>query len=252
MDDFDFIGYLRDKMGGPDNERPLYRKLRDGMELAITEDLITGGAFVPSERVLSSELGLSRVTVRRAIDDLAAAGFLTRRHGSKTEVASRIKKSLSGLSSFSDDIRSRGMEPSAQWLSRKVTLPSPAEVMALGISPTEHLVRLERLRLADGIPIAIEKAAIPQSILPSAELVGDSLYAALEKRNALPTRALQRMRASVVTAREIKLLNCPAGTPIFVIERQCFLENGQAVEFTTTRYHGDNYDFVTEQIINTS
>ncbi|MEP3276844.1 MAG: GntR family transcriptional regulator [Stappiaceae bacterium] len=247
MSHFDLVGYLREKMAEPDGARPLYRQLSHYIRHAITEDLLVGGAFMPSERVLSTELDLSRVTVRKAVEELSAGGFLIRRHGSKTEVASRVEKTLSTLTSFSEDIRSRGMEPSAQWLSRAVTLPTPSEVMALGISPSEKLVRLERLRLADAVPIAIERAAVPQSILPSADLVEDSLYDALEKLDALPKRALQRMRAGIVTPRDAQLLNCPEGTPMFIVERQLFLDDGRTVEFTETRYHGDSYDFVIEQ-----
>lgn len=247
LNTFDLVGYLRQEMEKPDDTRPLYRRLSDYIKHVITDGLLKRGTFMPSERVLSSELGLSRATIRKAIDELSASGFLVRRHGSKTEVASRVEKTLSALTSFSEDIRSRGMEPSAEWLSRTITKPSPSEVMALGISPSEQLVRLERLRLADSVPIAIERAAVPQSILPSAELVEDSLYDALEKRNALPKRALQRMRAGIVTPRDAKLLNCPMGTPIFIVERHLFLDDGRTVEFTETRYHGDNYDFVIEQ-----
>lgn len=244
---FDTVDHLRRTLQEASDERPLYRRLRDGLEMAISGGDLAKGSFIPSERVLSVELGLSRVTVRKAIDELAESGLLIRRHGSKTEVASRVEKALSGLSSFSEDIRSRGMEPGAKWLSRKITLPSPSEVMALGVSPSEQLVRLERLRLADGLPIAIERAAVVRTFLPSADLVQDSLYEALAERDALPKRALQRMRAGVVTSREAKLLECSPGTPIFIVERRCFLEDGRIVEFTETRYNGDIYDFVIEQ-----
>lgn len=247
MDRSEIVEYLRRSLAEASDERPLYRRLRDGLELAISEDRLAKGTFVPSERVLANELGLSRVTVRKAIDELSERGLLIRRHGSKTEVASRVEKALSGLSGFSEDIRSRGMEPGARWLSRKITTPSPTEVMALGISPTEQLVRLERLRLADAQPIALERAAVIRTFLPSAELVRDSLYEALAKRNALPKRALQRMRAGVVNEREADLLECPPCTPIFIVERRCFLDDGRIVEFTETRYHGDRYDFVIEQ-----
>ncbi len=244
---FDVVSYLREQVAQSQDERPLYRKLQDGLEQAINDELLERGAFMPSERVLSAELGLSRVTVRKAIDELAEKGYLIRRHGSKTEVASRVEKTLSGLSSFSEDIRSRGMEPGTRWLSKEITMPSPSEVMALGISPSEQLVRLERLRLADSTPIAIERAAVLRTFLPSADLVSDSLYDVLEQRNALPKRALQRMRAGVVSPREAELLQCPDGTPIFIVERRCFLEDGRIVEFTETRYNGDRYDFVVEQ-----
>lgn len=246
MHDFDIIDHLRRRLAEARDERPLYRKLRDELEAAIGEGALVPGTFIPSERVLSGELGLSRVTVRKALAELSGIGVLNRRRGSKTEVATRVEKTLSGLTSFSEDMRSRGMVPGAKWLSREVTKPSPNEIMALGISPSDPIIRLERLRLADSVPIAIERARIPQAILPSPGLVGDSLYATLESLDALPVRALQRMRAGKASARDAKLLGCPEATPIFIVERRCYLDNGRVVEFTETRYNGEVYDFVTE------
>ena len=103
MDRSEIVGYLRQNLEGTSDERPLYRRLRDGLELAISEGHLAKGAFVPSERVLANELGLSRVTIRKAIDELSEKGLLIRRHGSKTEVASRVEKALSGLSGFSEE-----------------------------------------------------------------------------------------------------------------------------------------------------
>ncbi|MHA1566687.1 MAG: GntR family transcriptional regulator [Alphaproteobacteria bacterium] len=246
MGHFDIIDRLRRRLAEAQDERPLYRKLSDELEAAIGEGALVPGTFIPSERALSGELGLSRVTVRKALAELSGLGVLNRRRGSKTEVATRVEKTLSALTSFSEDIRSRGMEPGAKWLSRKVTKPSPNEIMALGISPSDPIIRLERLRLADSVPIAIERARIPQAFLPSADLVGDSLYAALEKLNAFPVRALQRMRAGVASSLDAKLLECPEATPIFIVERRCYLADGRVVEFTETRYNGEVYDFVIE------
>ncbi len=248
MNQFDIIHHLRHRLAGANDERPLYRKLRDEFESAIGEGLLGQGTYIPSERALSVELGLSRVTVRKAIDELSGRGVLIRRHGSKTVVATRVEKTLSGLTSFSEDMRSRGMEPGAKWLSRKITMPSPTEIMALGISPSDPIVRLERLRLADSVPIAIERARVPQAILPSADLVGESLYAALERLDAFPVRALQRMRAGVSSARDAALLECREGAPLFIVERRCYLASGRVVEFAETRYNGEVYDFVTELV----
>lgn len=245
MTDQPILAFLADTLSGPSNE-PLYRRLEQALKQAFAASLIRRGAALPSERVLSTTLGISRVTVRKALDVLVADGFLDRRHGAKTVLSSRLEKSLSTMTSFSEDIRSRGMEPGGTWLSREIARPSPSEMMALGISGSERVVRLRRLRTADGMPIAIETATLPARFVPDPLGIGDSLYLYLDAAGALPVRALQRMQAKPGTPEEKRLLSAPDDAALLVMERRCFLADGQIVEFTETRYRGDVYDFVIE------
>lgn len=225
---------------------PLYLELAEALAEAVNRDLLRRGSALPGERGLSRALGLSRVTVRRAIEELVGRGLLVRRQGARTTVGPRVEKQLATLAGFSEEIRSRGMEPGVRWLSRVVVRPSPAEVMALALAPGDPVVRLERLRLADGSPIAIERATLPQAILPAAEFAGDSLYTALDRLEARPRHGTQRIRAGVMSEREARLLEAAPGTALLIVERRCFLSDGRTVEFTETRYNGDVYDFVTE------
>lgn len=201
---------------------------------------------LPSERSLSTALGISRVTVRRALDELALEGRLRRRQGARTAIGNRLQKRISTLSGFSEELRSRGIEPGQRWISRQTVLPSPVEAMALGLSGTDPIVRLVRVRLADGAPLAIERAAIPQSVLPSANLVETSLYALLTDLGVPPVRGVQRIRAGIMARIEAELLDCSPGAPMLIVERRCFLADGRPVEFTETRYNGERYDFLTE------
>ena len=228
--------------------QPLYRRLEDAMKQAVASSQIKRGAAIPSERVLSEALCVSRVTVRKAIDGLVSEGLLDRRQGAKTVVSSRLEKSLATMTSFSEDMRSRGMEPGCVWISREISRPSPAEMMALGISSSERVARLKRLRTADGTPIAIEIATLPARFVPNPQAVKDSLYEYLEAAGALPVRALQRMQAKPASEEERLLLGTPEDASLLVMERRCFLGNGEIVEFTRTKYRGDVYDFVIELV----
>ena len=96
------------------------------------------------------------------------------------------------------------------------------------------------------MPLAIERAAIPQSVLPSSDLVGDSLYALLTELGVAPIRGVQRIRAGIMAMSEAELLESSPGAPLLIVERRCFLEDGRPVEFTETRYNGERYDFLTE------
>lgn len=243
-DTVDFAAQIAEHLSQSKDARPLYRKLAD----ALAQQMPMGDAqaHLPSERQLSSKLGISRVTVRRALDELAADGLLVRRQGARTVMAQRIEKALSVLTGFSDELRARGQVPGQRWLAREKVLPTPAEAMALDLSGNAPIVRLVRVRLADGQPIAIERAAVPQSILPSGSLVKDSLYDALSRLEAQPVRGVQRIRAGLMTRTDAELLESQSGGPLLIVERRCFLADGRPVEFTETRYNGENYDFLTE------
>ncbi|GMB80012.1 GntR family transcriptional regulator [Shinella zoogloeoides] len=225
---------------------PLYRQLGRALKTAIDESVLKRGAVIPSERDLSTGLGLSRVTVRKAIDNLVSDGLLDRRQGAKTVVSSRLEKSLATMTSFSEDMRSRGLEPGCVWISREISRPSPAEMMALGIPGHEKVVRLRRLRTADTMPIAIETATLPARFVPDPDAIGASLYEYLAAHGAMPVRAMQRMQAKPATEEERRLLVTPEGTSLLTMERRCFLADDQIVEFTQTKYRGDVYDFVIE------
>jgi len=225
---------------------PLYKRLKSALEAAILSNALKSGAVLPGERVLAETLALSRVTVRKALALLEEEGLLNRRHGFKTEVGSRVEKSLSTLTSFSEDIRARGLVPGCVWLSKQISRPSPTEMMALGIAGNANVVRMKRVRTADGAPIAVETSAVPIRFLPSTEMVKDSLYEALEARGFLPQRAIQRMRSRAATPEDAQHLHCDAGAPLLMTERRCFLGDGQIVEFCESRYKGDVYDFVFE------
>ena len=225
---------------------PLYRQLGRALKTAIDDSVLKRGAVIPSERDLSTGLGLSRVTVRKAIDNLVSDGLLDRRQGAKTVVSSRLEKSLATMTSFSEDMRSRGLEPGCVWISREISRPSPAEMMALGIPGHEKVVRLRRLRTADTMPIAIETATLPARFVPDPDAIGASLYEYLAAHGAMPVRAMQRMQAKPATEEERRLLVTPEGTSLLTMERRCFLADDQIVEFTQTKYRGDVYDFVIE------
>lgn len=233
-------------MGGAGAGAPLHKQLRAAIEAAIVGGQLKQGAVLPGERVVAEALSLSRVTVRKAIDALVEEGLLRRRHGSRTEVGSRVEKSLSTLTSFSEDMSSRGLEPGCIWLSKQISRPSPAEMMALGISAETQVIRMKRIRTADGVPLALETSAVPSKFLPTPDLVQDSLYQALSQLGAMPQRAIQRMRSRPASASDAVHLKCDEGVPLLVMERRCFLADGQIVEFTESRYKGDVYDFVLE------
>ncbi len=240
----------RDQAALLDGSRPtpLYLQLQRVIQTWLGEGRLKAEEALPSERDLAQQLGISRVTVRKAIAGLVDKGILVQRWGSGTFIAPtpRVEQPLSRLSSFTDDMQARGLTPSARVLERTSGPPSPAEAMALGLSPGDQVSRLRRLRLAGDTPMAIEHAVIPARYLPDPHIVDQSLYAALNARGHSPRRALQRLHAVLLDEDQASLLDVVAGSPALYIERRSFLEGGEPIEFTASYYRGDAYDFVAE------
>jgi GntR family transcriptional regulator, N-acetylglucosamine utilization regulator len=230
---------------------PLYLRLQRLLGEAIERGALGAGDALPPERELARSLGISRVTVRKALAELVDSGRLQARRGSGTFVAGsprRFEQPLSRLISFTDDVRARGLVPSTRTLDAAVALPSPEETMVLGLGIGQRVARLERLRLADGKPMAIERAVLPNAILPDPAVVTSSLYALLESRGLRPVRGLQRLAAANLTAAEAALLQVAAGAAVLRIDRVSYLGDGRVVEFTRSLYRGDTYDFVAELV----
>ncbi|HEU0095486.1 MAG TPA: GntR family transcriptional regulator [Rhizomicrobium sp.] len=238
---------MRDKLAmRADDSTPLYLQLASNLRRQIAKGDIDPGSALPSERDLSEITGLSRVTVRKGIEKLIDEGVLFRKQGSGTFVARRIEARGSALIGFSDDARSRGEDPGVIWMIKAYAQPTEEEAQMLGIAPAAQVVRLGRVRLSGGEPLAIEHAVVPAEFLPNLDRLGDSLYTALDEMGARPVSGTQRIRASLATPTEAGILCIRQNSEILRIERLTRTRDGRAVEFTRSAYRGDRYDFVSE------
>lgn len=237
----DIVGHLE-----PSDTAPLYMQLQRVLRSAINRRVLTQDTSIPAERDLAEEYAVSRITVRKALSALVDEGLLSRRRGAGTFVTGRVEKSFSKLSSFSEDMLSRGRRPHSEWINRSVGGVTPEESLSLGLSPGAAVYRFHRIRYADDAPMALEYATIPAYCLPSVDAVKDSLYDALEQAGHRPVRALQRLRAMVFSDEQAAKLHVPARAAGLLIERRGFLLDGRAAEFTQSYYRGDAYDVVAE------
>lgn len=228
---------------------PLYLQFQKRLAEAINSGRLSAGDSLPAERDMAAMTGLSRVTVRKAVQALVAGGQLVQRRGSGTFVAPRVERleqALSLLTSFTEDMARRGKSVESVWLSRQIASPSPEEVMALGLGLGDRVARLERVRKSDDIPLAIERASLSTASIPDPKQVERSLYAVLESRGLRPVRAVQRISATNLASRDADLLGVPPGAAGLRIERIGYLSSGRVVEFTRSLYRGDAYDFAVE------
>src|SRR5262249_36757757 len=161
---------------------------------------------------------------------------LVRKQGSGTFVLRRVEKNFSKLTSFTEDMISRGRTPTSQWLSKSQGMVTPEEAMMMGLSPGTPVYRFQRLRFADGAPMALEYCIVQAFCLPSVDTVAFSLYEALERSGYRPTRALQRLRAVLFTREQAELLGARERDAGLLVERRGFLSDGRAAEFSQSFY----------------
>lgn len=226
-----------------------YLQLARHIGRAIDDGSLEKGQQLPAERDLAEMAEVSRVTVRKAVAELVGAGLIEQRRGAGSFVlgaAPKTQQSLLSLISFTENMQARGRVSTSRVLKAELVPPSPDETMALGLSLQLSVARIERLRSADGTPMAIERSSLPSDILPDPESVTTSLYAVLRRRNLAPSRAVQRVSAVNVTGENARLLSVAENTALLKIDRTAFLDSGRPIEFTRGLYRPDIYDFVAE------
>ncbi|WP_428673782.1 GntR family transcriptional regulator, partial [Roseibium sp.] len=194
----DFISMLESDDWLANSRGPRYLQLRRRIQQAIDEGVLKENEPLPSEREIAAITDLSRVTVRKAVAGLVDDQVVVQKRGSGSYVAPKVHKveqRLSSLTSFSEDMARRGLTASSEWLRRGIFPASPEEIFALGLTSGQRVARVDRLRKADGIPMAIERASLSETVLPNPERVTSSLYAVLRASGMQPVRAIQRISA---------------------------------------------------------
>jgi GntR family transcriptional regulator len=216
--------------------------------LDLIEQLGVGTA-IPSERQLSADLGVSRLTLRAALDDLAREGYVVRRRGSGTYVQHpKISQELT-ITSFSDDMRRRGMVPGSRTMSMSTILAGARLGRSLNVSPSEQIVVVKRLRLADGESMAIETLHIPEALVPglTPKALTGSFYDLLRDHYGVKiAEGIQAIEPTVTNEEESEVLGVPLHSPAFLFERTSRDDAGRTVEFVQSVYRGDRYRIVTE------
>ncbi|KNB53444.1 GntR family transcriptional regulator [Streptomyces caatingaensis] len=224
---------------------PLYYQLAQQLEAAIERGGLAPGSLLGNEIELAARLGLSRPTVRQAIQSLVDKGLLVRRRGVGTQVVhSQVRRPLE-LSSLYDDLESAGQRPATRLLSHTVEEATAQVAAALGVEEGTEVVHIERLRLAHGEPVAHLRNHLPSGLL---DLDGDvlaetGLYRLMRTAGITLHSARQTIGARAATPQEAELLGEPAGAPLLTMERTTFDDTGRAVEFGSHLYRASRYSF---------
>ena len=217
-----------------------YVRVRDYLRTLATQELEAGDPL-PSERELCDRFGVSRMTVRQAVDALVVDGVLERVHGRGMFVA-RSKVDLQvRLTSFSEEMRRRGMAPSVEHLRAEVVSADTRIAAALEIDPADPVVHLHQLRFADGEPMSVQHCWLAEVLVPNiVDPPPDSLYAELDRRGLLPAWGEDTVEAGEADAEEAELLGIGKGRAVLRIVRRAFSRD-LAVEFSEAVYRADRY-----------
>jgi GntR family transcriptional regulator len=218
-----------------------YLRVRDYLRTQATHELAPGDPL-PSERELCRRFGVSRMTVRQAVDALVVDGVLERVHGRGMFVAPPKVDLQVRLTSFTEEMHRRGMTPSIRSLAAELQPADPRIADHLEITPGDDVAYLHQLRLADGEPMSVQHIWLPDALVPG--LLGDgapeSLYAALETRGLLPAWGEDTVDAGEADPAEAELLEIRAGGPVLRIARRAF-SGDLAVEYSESIYRSDRY-----------
>jgi GntR family transcriptional regulator len=208
------------------------------------------GDLIPSERELSEKYGISRMTARQAITDLVNEGLFYREQGKGTFVSERkITQQLIHLTGFTEDIRARGQRPGTKVLSASMQPADEATAEKLRIAPGTLIFRLQRLRLANDEPLAIELSQISfrdcERLLEE-DLEQNSLYRMLESQYGIPLmEADQELEAGLAGSEDAQVLKIAVGTPVLFTRRVTYTERNQPIEYARAVYCGSKYTFYT-------
>jgi GntR family transcriptional regulator len=199
-------------------------------------------AALPSEADLCEEFGVSRMTARAAVQRLVQDGLVYRVPGRGTFVAApRANRTASHILSFSDEMRRQGRVPTSRMIQERRRPATDEEERRLGV--TDVLI-LRRVRLADGKPVAVERAVFPaERVAPAlgADLERESLFETLAAAGLVPTSGAAALAAEAATAEDARLLDVRKGTPLLVERRLIFDQDGRPLEWTESRYVGSRY-----------
>ena len=232
----------------PDRRRaePLWHQAEMALKALIEQGEWSTGAQIPNEDRLGTMLGISRITVRHALRNLEEAGLLRREHGRGTFVRSAtMVAGARGLTSFTGEMQTLGLAVGTTVLSAEI-IPASAEIAdAIDLQLGDPVLKLRRLRLGNNVPIGIQTAHLPQNLVPglfedAAQI--QSLYETLKTRYRItPIKAKEVYRVGLVTEADSELIQLPAGTPAFVVERITYDRSGP-FEFTVSSMRADRYE----------
>jgi GntR family transcriptional regulator len=238
-------------------EPPLYSRVETVLAGEIADGDLKIGDQLPTEDSLITRFGVSRITVRRAIQNLVSRGLVEIRRGRGTFVATpKITQELTELSGFVEDMHAVGRKPTARVLGKEIVTADAAVASQLALTKGERVIRIHRVRLADGIPLSFDETFLPLDIgkkIITNDLRVEPIFSLLERKYGVPLIEAEYKLDAVAAEAEVALaLKVKQQSPIFRIERTSYSTGGRPVDYERLHYRGDLARFVTRLARKTS
>ena len=236
---------MQDKLLEKKSQSPLYQQLMARLKNDIVAGVYPPGARIPSEQVLCDTYGVSRVTVRKAMQDLVQEELLVRRQGKGTFVAQkRIQRNLQQITSFSQACRQNGHTAGARLISAEMVEASAEDAEKLGVTAGSKVVEIIRLRLCDDEPVMLEinrfSAAYDFLLEGAAE---ESLYERLMRRGCIPSSAVHDISLGHASPMAARHLGCQPGDALLLLDETVLDQHGEPLHLSRQWIRGDKYTF---------
>jgi len=234
----------------PPNRAPLYAQIEDALAASMADGTLPEGSQLPPEESLIAQFNVSRTTVRQAIQNLANRGQVEIRRGKGTFVAkSKITQELTHLTGFVEDMQAQGRQASARVLQKEIVAATKHVAACLGLAEGARVVRIRRVRLADGTPVSLDETYLPHAIgkkVLSNDLEKEPIFSLLEQKYGTPLVEAEYTLEAVVAEPDVaKALAIKAKSAIFLIERIVYSRDHRPVDYEKLYYRGDQIRFTT-------
>jgi GntR family transcriptional regulator len=234
----------------PQSRLPLHAQVEASLLRSLGDSTLPPGARLPPEDSLVERFGVSRTTIRTAIQNLVARGVVEIRRGKGTFVTEpAITQELTELTGFVEDMERLGRRPSAKVLDRRMVAASETVARQLGLPRSTAVARIQRVRLADGVPLSFDETYLPSELgekIMADDLEDQPIFSLLEQKYATPLLEAEYRLAAVASHGTVaRALGISPGSPIFLIERTTFSERHRPVDYERLYYRGDHIRFVT-------
>src|SRR6266850_5616520 len=234
-------------------ESLLYSQVETVLASEISDGDLNVGDQLPTEDSLISRFGVSRITVRRAVQNLVSRGLVEIRRGKGTFVAApKITQELTELSGFVEDMHALGRKPTARVIDKEIVTADATVASQLALTKGERVVRIRRVRLADGIPLSFDETYLPLEIgkkIITNNLKAEPIFSLLERKYDVPLiEAEYKLDAVPAEAEVAAALKVKQRSPIFRIERTSYSTGGRPVDYERLHYRGDLVQFVTRLV----
>lgn len=240
------IDQLIQRFSQADNA-PLYLKFAETVKSAVRSGILPQGNILPGERDFSQLTGVSRITVRKAMQTLEDDGVVTRSRGYGTQINSTFEYSLKEARGFSQQVVLRGKKPNTLWVNKRVVKCSPEVAEQLAVAADSDVFLLKRIRYVDEDAVSVEESYVPAELIADADDIGVSLYDYFRSQNIIPQRTRSRVSARMPDSEFQSHIKMETPVPVLVIKQVAFDPQNRPIEYSISYCRSDLYVFVCEE-----